>query len=231
MVILPAMVAITFTIYIVSGLPVSFILRRIRYPSFFLVIVILILPFVSGQTVIAGLGPLDLRVEGLLSVILITVRFLSILTISLVLFGTAPFLDTIKAMRALGLPAIIADMVLLSFRYLHEIGSDLRRMRISARLRGFHSRRFRFCSLKIPAWLSGSIIVRSYERSELIYKAMILRGYGLALPQDNFQIHTRDVVILIAFLAIAAGFIVGDFLCGHEATALLQWFKVISEIR
>ena len=218
-----AMVVVTVTIYIISKLPVSFLLSRLRYPSFFLLVVVLTLPLVSGQTILLSIGPLDLRQEGLLSVLLIAVRFLCILTTGLVLFGTAPFLTTIKAMRALGLPAILADMVLLSFRYLHEIGSDLQKMQTSMHLRGFHRHRFSLRSLRIPAWLGGSLLVRSYERSEWVYKAMILRGYGHAPhPRGEFQAHARDVIILGAFILIAAGFFAGDILCGHGSAALLQ---------
>ncbi len=126
-------------------------------------------------------------------------------------------------MRALGLPAILADMILLSFRYLHEIGSDLQKMQTSMRLRGFRKHLFSLRALRIPAWLSGSILVRSFERSEWVYKAMILRGYGHAPhPRGEFQIHTRDVITLVVFLLIAAGFIAGAILYGHGAAALLQ---------
>ena len=55
------------------------------------------------------------------TVLLIATRFLCILTVGLVMFGTGSFLGTLKAMRALGLPAILTDMALLAFRYLHEI--------------------------------------------------------------------------------------------------------------
>jgi cobalt/nickel transport system permease protein len=218
-----AMVVVTIISYIISKLPVSFILRRLRYPSFFLLVVVLILPFVSGQTVIMSIGPLDLRQEGLFAVLLIATRFLSILTIGLILFGTAPFLTTIKAMRALGLPSILADIVLLSFRYLHEIGSNLQKMQMSMSLRGFNKRGLNIRALSITAWLSGSILVRSYERSEWVYKAMILRGYGHAPPvRGEFQVHSRDVITLGVFLLTAVGFIVGDILYGHGVAALLQ---------
>jgi cobalt/nickel transport system permease protein len=223
LVMLLVMIAVTGTIYIMSRLPVSFLLRRLHYPSVFLLMVVLILPFASGQTVIMSFGPLDLRQEGLFSALLIVVRFLSILILGLILFGTAPFTNTIKAMRALGLPAIMADMVLLSFRYLHEIGSDLRKMQIAARLRGFRYRWFSLQGLSVPAWLSGSILVRSYERSEWIYKAMLLRGYGQdGGLQNEFQINIRDIVILAIFLIVAAGFVAGDVLLGHGTAGLLQ---------
>jgi len=223
LVMLLVMIAVTGAIFSISRLPVSFLLRRLRYPSFFLLVLVLVLPFISGQTIVMSLGPLDLRQEGLFSVLLIAVRFLSILTVGLVLFGTAPFVNTIRAMRALGLPAIMADMVLLSFRYLHEIGSDLRKMQIAARLRGFRHHRFSLRGLSVPAWLSGSILVRSYERSEWVYKAMILRGYGQAVTlPDEYQIHPRDIIMLVIFLMVAASFITGDILFGHGAAGLLQ---------
>jgi len=220
---LPAMAAVTTATYIVSRLPVSFMLTRLRYPSFFLLLVVLLLPFLSGHTIVMSLGPLDLRQEGLVSVLLIAVRFLSILTIGLVLFGTAPFLTSIKAMRALGLPAILTDMTLLTFRYLNEIGDDLRRMEMSMKLRGFHERRFSRHGLGILAWLGGSILVRSYERSEWVYKAMIVRGYGGATHSpDEFQTSSRDVIALVVAVLVAAGFIFGDILFRHGAIALLQ---------
>lgn len=217
------MIAVTAVIYAVSRLPVSFLLKRLRFPSLFLLVVILILPFVSGQTIIMSLGPLDLRQEGLFSVLLISIRFLSILTVGIVLFSTAPLTDNIKAMRSMGLPAIMADMVLLAFHYLYEIGNDLSKMQVAARLRGFSHRRFALQGLSVPAWLSGSILVRSYERSEWVYKAMLLRGYGQTVhTQQQFQIHSRDIAILVLFLVVAAAFVAGDFLFRHGTAGLLQ---------
>lgn len=218
-----AMVVVTIAIFAISNLPVSFMLQRVRYPSFFLLVVVLMLPFLSGQTVVLSIGPLDVHQEGLLGVLLIATRFLSILVIGLVLFGTAPLLTNIKAMRALGLPAILADMILLSFRYLHEIGGDLQKMQTSMRLRGFKRHRVSARVLSVLAWLSGSLLVHSYERSEWVYKAMILRGYGRAPhPRGEFQTSAGDVVALGLFLMMAAGFIAGDILCGHGTAALLQ---------
>jgi cobalt/nickel transport system permease protein len=126
-------------------------------------------------------------------------------------------------MRALGLPGIMADMALLALRYIQEIGQDLRKMQASMRLRGFRKRRLSLYGLRTLAWLGGSILVRSYERSEWVYKAMILRGYGHAPhPRAEFQTCRHDVVTLGIFLLIAAGFITGDILFGHGASALLQ---------
>lgn len=210
---LPAMVLVTALIYAISKLPVSFMLTRLRYPAFFLIVVIVLLPFLSGETVVASIGPLELRQEGLVAVLLIATRFLCILTIGLVIFGTASFLNTLKAMRALGLPAILTDMALLAFRYLYEVGDYMHRMETAMRLRGFQGRRLSLHGLGVLAWLGGSVLVRSYERSEWVYKAMITRGYGHAKPaKGEFHASYADILALGVALIITAGFVVGEVL-------------------
>jgi cobalt/nickel transport system permease protein len=194
-------------------MPLSFLLTRLRTPGFFVAIVALLLPFLSGATIIAHIGPLTLRQEGVLALILIVVKFTSILTISLVLFGTAPFLTTIKAMRALGLPPILADMTLLAYRYLYEIGDDLEAMKTAMGLRGFRAHRLSGRILGALASLAGSVLVRSYEQSERVYKAMVLRGYGHApRSREEVEAYPRDAVALGGILLVAAGFVVVEIL-------------------
>lgn len=208
---LPVMFAVSGALYALSKLPLSFLWTRLRYPGFFLVIVVVLLPFLSGQTVILRLGPLALRQEGCRALILIAGRFFSILTVGLVLFGTAPFLTSMKAMRALGLPSILADMALLAYRYLYEIGDDLGRMETATRLRGFQSRRLSRRGMETLASLAGSLLVRSYERSDRVYEAMLLRGYGRApRVQADFRWRARDAMALGGVLLVAAGFVAVD---------------------
>ncbi|MEL6581924.1 MAG: cobalt ECF transporter T component CbiQ, partial [Cyanobacteria bacterium J06621_12] len=165
-------------------IPFSFLLKRLRYPSWFILAVVIFLPFISGETSIFQLGSFSIKEEGCWQALLITVRFFCILTVSLVLFGTAPFLSTIKAMRSLGLSRVIVDMSLLSYRYLEELSDTLTTMQRAMKLRGFRSKGFTRRNLKVFAQLTGSILIRSYDRSLRIYQAMILRGYG---SQANLQ--------------------------------------------
>lgn len=175
---IPAMIVLTAGLYALSQLPVAFLLMRMRYPGYFLGIMALILPFFAGQTVLFTLGPLAVYEEGVVQLALIAARFGCILTVGLVLFGTAPFLTTIHAMRSLGLPALLADMTLLTFRYLFEIADMLKRMETAMRLRGFRSGKLSRRGFQTLAALAGSILIRSFEQSERVYKAMKLRGYG-----------------------------------------------------
>lgn len=216
---LPAMLLVSGILYAGSRLPLSFLLARLRLPGFFLLMMAVLLPFLSGETVLFYVGPLTVKREGCLDLLLITVKFICILTMGIILFGTSPFLTSIKAMRALGLPPVLADMTLFSYRYLYDTGARLKTMETAMKLRGFRGRNLK--SLSACASLAGTILVRSYEQSDRVYKAMVLRGYGQATrdggawtgsvkqpsPGREFQAYPRDVAGLLVLLLVAAAFI------------------------
>ncbi len=187
LILLPVILVITTAIFCLSNLPISFLISRLRYPGWFILAVVIFLPFVAGDTIIFQWGWLSLKEEGCWASLLISMRFFCILTISLVLFGTAPFLSSIKAMRSLGLPQVIVDMTLLAYRYLEELGNMLTTMQRASKLRGFKYQQFSRRNLRILAQLTGSLLVRSYERSTRVYQAMILRGYSSTFSQVNKQ--------------------------------------------
>ena len=215
---LPAMVAVTATLFILSRLPFSFLLTRLRYPGWFITAVVIFLPLTMGDTIIFNLGSLSIKAEGCRAMVLIVTRFVCILTVSLVLFGTAPFLTSIKAMRFLGLPGVIVDMMLLTYRYLEQFGESLKKMQRAMRLRGFNSHGFNRRNFNMLANLAGSLLVRSYEQSQRVYQAMILRGYGYGdkkTPNRKVLINRTkgDKLSLMAFsltMVIAASFLVGE---------------------
>jgi len=177
------MLAATAAIYALSGLPISFLLRRLRYPGLFILTVVLILPLTSGESVLFEWGLLAVRQEGLLAMTLVVSRFVCILTLGFVLLGTTPFVALLRSLRSLGLPALLTDMTLLTYRYLFETADMLGTMQRSMRLRGFGHTKRRWFSLHKQdmqrlVGLLGTLLIRSYERSEKIYTAMRLRGYG-----------------------------------------------------
>lgn len=179
------MLAVTSVLYAASRLPISFLLKRLRYPGLFLLGVVAFLPFLSGETVIWQWEWLTLRSEGLQAMLLIAGRFLAILITTFILVGTTPFLSLIRGLRSLGLPVVLADMTLLAYRYLHDITRSLATMQQAMRLRGFNSASSSHLpflpnlkKLRRLAFLMGTLFVRSYEQSERVYKAMRLRGYG-----------------------------------------------------
>ncbi len=206
---LPPMVLLTLAIFWLSRIPFSYLASRLRYPGIFLLTVAVVLPLSTGPTVLFSLGPLAVRLEGLLLMLVIVTKFICILSLSIVLFGSAPFLTTIKAIRALGLPPILADMTLLSYRYIFETGADLQQMQTAMRLRAFRLRGYNRRSLSRLAAMAGTLLIRSYEQSERVYQAMILRGYGCkpapALARE-FQAVPADALAALGTALIGVAF-------------------------
>jgi cobalt/nickel transport system permease protein len=223
------MLVVTGGLYLLSNLPGRFLLHRLRYPGYFLLGLVLLMPFLSGQTVIWQWGWLTLRQEGVIAMGLVAGRFLCIMTLTIILLGTTPFLTTIKAMRSLGLPAILTDMTLLTYRYLYDITEMFATMQQSMRLRGFRSRVssnwFKRSDLQQFASLTGTLLIRSYEQSERVYKAMQLRGYGASNLNRAAPVQSRrtlkstslqsgipwDHIGLATALTIALSFVVINF--------------------
>lgn len=181
------MIGVTLLFYLLSKLPFSFLLNRLRYPGLFIIATVILLPFISGKTVIFSIGFLSIKEEGIKAVLLIVIRFLCILTITLVLFNTAPFLTTLKSFQRLGLSSIIIDMMLLTYRYLDEIKDRLITMKRALQLRGFQPKNISKRNLQIVASLLGTLLVRSYNQSQIVYEAMILRGYGCKLSRNKYR--------------------------------------------
>ena len=206
--VLPVMIGLTLAVVAVSRYPLDQLLRRLRYPSLVILCLIALLPIISGFTPIVEWGGLTVTREGLQAAMLVATRFFCIVTLAAVLLGTTPLLRTIKAMQALGLPYVMADMALLVVRYLEVLSADLRRMRISMRLRGHVEQRWPWRNLSSLAWLTGSLILRGYERSQGVYNAMRLRGYGhQPVSRDEFKAAPADLLALAA-VCVATGLLI-----------------------
>lgn len=206
---LPVLIVVTTCLYLLAKLPLSFLLSRLRYPGIFILMVIILLPFLTGDTVICSLGWLEIKKEGCLLMVIVVTRFICIITTTLVLLATSPFLTLLKSLNSFGLSPIISDMMLLTYRYLEEFSDRLDTMKKALRLKGFNLHRYNKRQLTIVANLIGSLLVRSYEDSQRVYQAMKLRGYGqrnlylAKQKQDDWKSFHWLASITVVILSIA----------------------------
>jgi cobalt/nickel transport system permease protein len=143
------------------------------------------LPFtVPGETLLTlpVLGGLTVSLEG-------TIRFASILIKSwisvqaaILLVAITPFQDLLWGLRALHVPATLVTIVSFAYRYLFVLSDEaLRLMQArTARSAVVDGRRAGGPLLwrgKVTGRMVGSLMLRSMERSERIYNAMVARGY------------------------------------------------------
>ncbi len=201
-----AMLFISSIIFALSGLPVKCLFQRWKIPAVLVLMMGLILLFFSEGQALLYLGPLPITQEGLLAFLLILSRLMCILTLIAVLLATTPLLLLISAMRDLGLPGIMADMILFTLRYLYTLNDQLEQMKKALTLRGFSAQGL--SSLKQYAILIGAILVRSFEQSDRVYRAMAVRGYGFEpglAPGNSWNFQDKIMCYSFSLLAFLIG--------------------------
>ncbi len=130
------------------------------------------------------LGPLRLTVSGEGLRIFATIALKSWLSVqaALLLTFTTPFHDLLDALRELRLPRIMVAIIGFMYRYLAVLGDEAQRLMRARAARsavaegggGGGSLAWR---ARVTGNMVGSLFLRSYERSERIYEAMLARGF------------------------------------------------------
>lgn len=105
------------------------------------------------------------------------------------------------ALKSLPVPAAIKENLLLAGQYLEILLDEVTRMQRSAQLRGLNGAVgwLRYAS----AAMIGALYLRTLDRAERVYAAMVIRGYNGTLPVDSTFRPQERFVLLVAW-AIAA---------------------------
>jgi len=186
-----------------SRLPYRFISRRVLYIALFLVPLFLFLVLTSGGNTFISFGFIKLYREGIVLSFMIFIKMISIVLIFFIMFGTSSFNHTAVALKSLKIPSKLVNLLLFTYRYIFVYLEDLRKMRSALVLRGYRTRNS-IRSLKSTANLIGSLLVRSFEQSEQIYKAMTLRGFNDNIVSlDEFHIDYVDIIKLALTILIS----------------------------
>jgi len=202
--------AFSLILTLFSGIPLQFYLRKIYYPLLFLVPLFIFLPFSSGGEVLISIWIFNIYKEGILLSLLISIKLISIIILINIMISTATFRDTAAALRTLKIHDKMLNIILFTYRYFFVFFEALRKMKIALTLRG-SGKRSTVKSLGTSANLAGSIIVRSYEQTERIYEAMLLRGYsGRIVSSKIFIIRGADIFLALIIIIIPLAVLFAD---------------------
>jgi cobalt/nickel transport system permease protein len=104
------------------------------------------------------------------------------------------------ALKSLPLPLPLKENLLLAGQYLEILLSEVKRMQRSAQLRGLNGSTgwLRYAS----AAMIGALYLRSLDRAERVYTAMVARGYNGQLPIDS-PIRPKERIAVLTACAIA----------------------------
>lgn len=139
---------------------------------------------------------------------------------AILLTATTPFPDLLMSLRAIRVPRLLVAIIGLMWRYLFVLIDEAGRLLQARELRSSQTDDPRLkvggnlgWRAHVAGGMAGSLFLRSYERSDRIYMAMIARGYdgeprALSLPHlGTPQKVTLATGILVFFLLLllAAG--------------------------
>ena len=186
---------------LVASVPLGLIGRRLAIEVPFVAFALL-LPFVGrGERVeVAGLS---LSVAGLWAAWNILVKATLGVAATVLLAATTPVPEVLRGLERLRTPQVVVAICGFMVRYGDVVVGEMRRMRIAQRSRGYDGRWI--WQARAVAASAGALFVRSYERGERVYLAMLSRGYDGAMPPGRAPAATaRQWSAALAFPALAA---------------------------
>lgn len=184
-----------------AQIPFGFLFKRSLLVLPFLLAAVTIMFTLPGTAVFSfQLGPWTFSATdaGLVRFSSIVVRsWLSVLA-AIWLTATTPFPDLMHALRHLHVPQILVAIISFMYRYLFVMADEARRLlrareARSARLPGQNGGGSLWWRAKIAGNMVGQLFLRSFERSDRVYNAMLARGYrGQLLTMNPHHMTQRD---------------------------------------
>jgi cobalt/nickel transport system permease protein len=184
---------------VLGRLPLHWYLARLGAAALFLAFFALPLPWLLHDEGTTSAALLPFSWHGATVGLMLTAKGLTLVTLMLVLLATAPLDATLKAAHALHVPGLLVQLSLLSVRYVYLLADELGRLRLALRVRGYRNRATRHC-YRTVGHVTGTLLVRGYERAERVGQAMRCRGFDGRF-RSLTAFHTRPVDVL-AFLAV-----------------------------
>jgi cobalt/nickel transport system permease protein len=196
---------------LVGRVPLRWYMRRLSALLPFFLLFGLFLPvLVRDPDPWLTLGPLTISEHGIRLAALICLKGLAIVTLVLVLLTAAPFHVTLQAAHSLRVPGLLVQLTLLTYRYIFLLASELARLRVALRVRGYRSRAA-LRNYRTVAHAAGALLVRSHDRAERVAQAMRCRGFdGRFRSLTEFRTTPADVLLFAAFVMTSAAIIALD---------------------
>jgi cobalt/nickel transport system permease protein len=203
--------ATSLGVAIAARLPVNWLLRRMAGLALILMLFSIWTPFIyPANATTIEVGPITMSKQGLESAARLCLKSLAIAMFVLTTLTTTPSPAGLHALHRLGVPSRIIHLTSLTLRYMSVLASELGRIALALRVRGYRNRP-RMHSYRTIGNVSGTLLNRGLERAERVHQAMRLRGFaGRYRSLTEFRTRPRDVVTFAATVAWAAIMLLWD---------------------
>jgi cobalt/nickel transport system permease protein len=219
-----AMYAMTLILAALSGLSLSFFIKRVWLfiPIFTGIVVIpATFSFITPGDIVVSFGiwfghPVGMTRQGLESAGLIVTRVAVSISLVVLLTLTTPWSRLLAALRSLGVPRMFVLVLAMAYRYVFLLLNAVSDMYIARKSRMVGADTNVSAGRQFVAASAGALFGKSHAMSEEVHLAMMSRGYnGNIRTLAPAKIVTRDVVWATGCLIVAILVIGGDRVLGR----------------
>lgn len=183
------------------------LLNRLGAVNIFILLLWLFLPFSHPGEVFLYFGPLSVSREGIFFALSVTLKANAIVLATIAILGTSEVFSLAHALVHLKVPEKLVYLFFFFYRYISVLHDEYTTLKRAISVRAFRPKT-NMHTYKTYAYLVGMLIVRSYDRSERVYNAMLCRGFTGRFPIiTHFHMHTRDYAFggLMFFTTLTMG--------------------------
>jgi cobalt/nickel transport system permease protein len=121
----------------------------------------------------------------------------------LLLISSTSFPRLLKSLRDLRAPQLLLSLLSFTYRYLFLLVEEAERLELAFKARTFSKKNN--VKRKALSGILGTLFIRSLERSDMVYQAMLARGYNgnFPLPHPS-KLKATDycITIIVALLIL-----------------------------
>lgn len=160
----------------VGEVPARYVARKLLVLCPFALMIGIFNPLLDRQPMIEAMG---IAISGgWLSFASIMLKFALTTSAALLLIATTPFPAICEALDRLFVPRLFVMQLMFVYRYIFVLIEEAMRMVRARRLRGFRGEGLAMSEFTS---LAGVLFIRTYERAERVYQAMLARNYSGAM--------------------------------------------------
>lgn len=213
--VLTAALALGVFIVLMTQIPFMELGRRLIPVNLLVLFLWLFLPFTFTGEPLFFMGPLAVTREGVLYAAGISLKSNAMMLMLIALVASTPISTLGHALRALGIPPKIVHLFFFTYRYIHVMHREYVRLKNSMKMRGFIPGNS-LHTYKTLAYMVGMLLIRSFDRAQRVYNAMLCRGFnGNLYSLSKFSLNRKDIVSLALMIAVIL------------ALGVLEWKKTI----
>ncbi|MCX7988019.1 MAG: cobalt ECF transporter T component CbiQ [Thermodesulfovibrio sp.] len=184
----------SLTLLLFARIKIKPLISRLLVANFFIAFIWIFIPITYPGNPYITLGSIKISHAGLNYALSITIKCNAIIIATITLLSTSSIFSLAHAMLHLKIPTKLVTVFFLFYRYITVIHDEYLKIKRAVSLRGFIPKTD-IHTYKTYAYIIGGMLIKSYERAEDIYKAMLCRGFKGYFPLfEHFYMKKSDII-------------------------------------